>query len=566
MNDLKIAFIVFFCCFALNALPAQQQQTDALLQEIADNAELIAGGEYKEGLENLTQILEYAEKSDNHKVEVLATINIGILYYHLNDLEKALNYYFTALDLAVDYGLEETLNAIYNNIAIVYSDNNEFENAREYFLNALNISKERNDSLRIGINNLNLANLHSDYNRYADARKYIDEAEKIMMAFDQPGLLVPLYNVKGNIYFKEQKFKLAKISQQKALNYLKLHDDVLYETQINIALGRAFHELNQHDSAILHVEKGYALAKQIKNKEQIINSSKLLGELYQAKKMPGESTSYLWEALNWTDSLLSERNQKWVSESQMRYEFEKKEMEISFLESKNKLYLIIWLLSILFLIILGTFIFYFLRNRHIRIRQHHKLLLQEKELHQLELQKTEAENKCLMEEMKANEEKSMLEQEQFKRELELKDRELALNAMHVVNKNSILSDIHDRLSSLECKENRDSEMKIQAIESLIRQNIHFDNDWQTFKLHFEKVHGNFFQGLKEAHQSLSQGDLRLCAYMVINLNPKEIAQILNISPDSVRKRKQRLKEKLSVEKDTDLLGYLETYKQEPVHP
>ena len=140
-----------------------------------------------------------------------------------------------------------------------------------------------------------------------------------------------------------------------------------------------------------------------------------------------------------------------------------------------------------------------------------------------------------------------------------------MNAMHVVNKNSILSDIHDMLTSLECRENRDSEMKIQAIERLIRQNIHFDNDWQTFKLHFEKVHGNFFQGLKETHQSLSQGDMRLCAYMVINLNPKEIAQILNISPDSVRKRKQRLKEKLNVEKDTDLVGYLETYKQESFH-
>ena len=95
---------------------------------------------------------------------------------------------------------------------------------------------------------------------------------------------------------------------------------------------------------------------------------------------------------------------------------------------------------------------------------------------------------------------------------------------------------------------------------LIDSNLKLDSDWETFKLHFDNVHSNFFNAIKSDFPDLTQSDLRLCAYLLINLDSKEIAQILNISPDSIRKRKQRLREKLNAEKDIELMEIINKYR------
>lgn len=556
----RTIFIIFLFFCSFNFALTQQKTTAEIMQEIAENAKLIDAGEYEKGLTNLKHILKYSREKKNHEGELVANINLGLLYYRLSDFDMALNYYFKALDLAKDYKLTAHFSSIYNNIGIVYSTNNNFEKAKGYFLNALDVNIELKDTIRIGINNLNLANLLLDYNKYQEAQEFVDEAEKIFLVVNQPNLLIALYNIKGNILFKEQRFILAKENQLKALSYLKKYNDVQYETNVNIELGRAYYKLNHYDSAAYFTSIGLELAREQGLKDLIISSSELLADIHLSKNMYLESIYSLREGLAWKDSILAEKSQKWVSEAQMRYEFGKKEQEVTFLERRNHLYLIIGILSFLFVIITGIFLIYYFRSRQIKAQQRNDLLIKEKEVNKLELEKSEAENRCLVEEMKANEEKNQLKQEQLQRELEHKNRELASNAMHVVNKNSILSNIKVLVHSIPYKEDRGVENKIKSISELIESNINFDNDWDTFKLHFEEVHGDFFHNVKEKHPDLNQGDLRLCAYILINLNAKEIAQILYISPDSIRKRKQRLREKLEIDKDIDLFDYLNTLK------
>jgi len=83
--------------------------------------------------------------------------------------------------------------------------------------------------------------------------------------------------------------------------------------------------------------------------------------------------------------------------------------------------------------------------------------------------------------------------------------------------------------------------------------------WASFKNHFEKNHVNFFINLKNDFPDLSQTDLRMCSYFLIDLNTHEIAQVCGISTDAVRKRKQRLKEKLNLSNETDIAILLEKY-------
>jgi DNA-binding CsgD family transcriptional regulator len=83
-----------------------------------------------------------------------------------------------------------------------------------------------------------------------------------------------------------------------------------------------------------------------------------------------------------------------------------------------------------------------------------------------------------------------------------------------------------------------------------------DKDWDGFRLHFEKVNNGFFEKIQSQYPSLSAKDLKLCALMKLNLETKEIASILDISPESVKVARHRLRKKFDLPTDQSLHAFL----------
>ncbi len=545
----------------LNSVLLFSNEPDSLFRVRLDSGiHSLEKGNFENGLNIFNQIIYEAKEQDNYKFLVLATLNKGAMYFRLTENEEALNYYFKSLDLAEQHKLDSLYNTIYNNIGIIYSSNNDTDKAREYFSKALEISKQLDETYRIGINLINLGNLEVDEENYIGALKYLEKAEKIFEEADNKKNLAAIYSIIGIIYQNQQRFLLAKNNHLRALRIEENYDDKMYLSMNNLHLANSYYSLNMTDSSLFYSLKSLKMSEEIHNKDNSIKASKLIANSYFAIGDLQEASNYYNLCLNWKDSLIAEKSQKWVSEMQMKYEFGKQQKEIEFLERRNKLSRIIWLLTFASIFITSLFLVYSYRNRIIKSKQRNALLKKDKEMNELELQKTEAENKCLLEEMKANEEISLMEQEKLKQEIEHKDRELTSNALHVVNKNAILQDIQDQVKTISCEDINDTQNIIRTILRTINTNVNLDDDWDTFKMHFEEVHGEFFNKIQEDYPTLSQNDLRLCAYMLINLNPKEIAQILNIAPDSVRKRKQRLKEKLDLEAEQEITNILLKYK------
>ena len=155
--------------------------------------------------------------------------------------------------------------------------------------------------------------------------------------------------------------------------------------------------------------------------------------------------------------------------------------------------------------------------------------------------------------------KNQLEQEQLKQKLDSKNRELATKALHLVNKNEILNSVTKQLDQINVKDDPKNASLVRHAKKIIASNINLDEQWEDFKTQFEEVHSGFFNRLSQDFPTLSQTDLRLSAYFLINLDTKEIAQISNISPESVRKRKQRLREKLKLNSDQNIREILSQY-------
>ncbi len=137
--------------------------------------------------------------------------------------------------------------------------------------------------------------------------------------------------------------------------------------------------------------------------------------------------------------------------------------------------------------------------------------------------------------------------------LQANQRKLASTTLYMVQKNEMLATLKQQIQELK-KELGGKKTSLSGIESTLQNSFFLDEDWNKFKLHFEQVHPHFFDDLAAKHPSLTKNEIRLYAYFHINLSPKEIASLLNIEPDSVRRAKSRLLKKMGLADAADTVA------------
>ncbi len=150
-----------------------------------------------------------------------------------------------------------------------------------------------------------------------------------------------------------------------------------------------------------------------------------------------------------------------------------------------------------------------------------------------------------------------LQNEKLEAEVHYKNKELATATMHLVQRGKLLSKIKDELLPIvktDSEENSSNEFK--KVFSLLNEAERSDGDWEHFSVHFDHVHSNFLNKLKEKVPTLSANDLKLCAYLKMNLSSKEIAQLMSITIRAVEVSRYRLRKKLHISSDTNLFYHL----------
>jgi len=150
-----------------------------------------------------------------------------------------------------------------------------------------------------------------------------------------------------------------------------------------------------------------------------------------------------------------------------------------------------------------------------------------------------------------------LKNQQLEAQLSLKNKELANAALNIVYKNEMLNNLHDELKQLKDAEgNKLSSEELKKINKLIEDAHNDDRDWHIFEKSFNESHENFFKKLKHEFPDLVPNDLKLCAYLRLNMSSKEIASLLNISTRGVEIRRYRLRKKLGIPTDKNLSEFL----------
>ena len=197
------------------------------------------------------------------------------------------------------------------------------------------------------------------------------------------------------------------------------------------------------------------------------------------------------------------------------------------------------------------YIMRYLEKEKLRMKLKHNQVIQEKE-EELSREMLIAQQKII----ELKNEKLEYEISMKKSEEELKNKELASIALQITHKNETLGRIKIRLEEIIDRVNEENRKELNTVIKTIEKDLLFDDDWDRFKMHFEDVHSGFFKRLKAHNNLLTPKDLRMCAYLRMNLSTKEISQLYNISIRGVEMARYRLRQKLDIPTETNLFEFL----------
>ncbi len=164
------------------------------------------------------------------------------------------------------------------------------------------------------------------------------------------------------------------------------------------------------------------------------------------------------------------------------------------------------------------------------------------------------ENNRLLEikELEIEQQLMKLENEKLVLDVDMKNKELAATSMSLNSKNELLAFIKEDLK----KTTGESSLSVKSVIRTINKNITEEDSWKVFKEAFDSADKDFLKKIKQAHSLLTPNDLRLCAYLRLNLSSKEIAPLLNISLRSVEIKRYRLRKKMNLDHEQGLVEYI----------
>ena len=209
-----------------------------------------------------------------------------------------------------------------------------------------------------------------------------------------------------------------------------------------------------------------------------------------------------------------------------------------FFEIAPPWYLSNWSLATYFMALLGALFLVRWYNRRKLERRHNKL---KERLHR------EQEEKL-----------AQLEKEKLAKEIKLKQRELASTTMNVAKKNELILELKNLL--LMNKDKFQNQQRYRLFMKKLNNSIDDTEDWKRFEVNFKELHNDFFEILLGRYPGLTPKDLKLSAYLKMNLASKEIAPLMGITTRGVEIHRYRLRKKLNIDGSQNISKFLITLK------
>jgi tetratricopeptide (TPR) repeat protein/DNA-binding CsgD family transcriptional regulator len=502
----------------------------------------------QESIDYARQALFLAE-NENLNLEVVVSLNqLSNSYHRLGNFEESYNHVKNALQKATKYKLYHELAEAKNILSTIYNDIGDFDNSARLDFENLRYYEQTGDQEQIGrvLGNIGISFIRQK--NYERGLEYLRRSFEIALKSNDLNGMAYQYNNIAGVYFEFFN------DYQAALNYYKealtinsnLNDkrqDAIY--LMNIA--SCFSKLDLADSAMKYFSHSDTILKQLGDKALYANNlvyySKFLfsyGETDKSIELGKEaielsiSNDYKeWSMLaadmllkaylqigdtiqaykysiiyhDTKDILQKQQNEHEIFKLEFQYNFEKSERERKITAQRREGIMFF----IIFSLLAGLIIIALLFSRH---------RLKAKSL--------------------------ALEREAIGKELDFKNKELTINLMALMKKNEMLSEISDKLNDVE-KDAKRPETK-EAIRKISRDIRHGADDkmLKEFSQRFQEVHVGFYNALLSKFPELTQNELKLCAFLRINMSSKDISELTGQRIETIEQARYRLRRKLGI--------------------
>ena len=524
--------------------------------------------DYQEILHYAKQAEQLARHLGDEKNLSISLNSMGFAYWQMGNYETAMLYFRKAIDGNKDLKNKNVLADTYDYMGITYDQQGKDSLALAHLLMSLQIRENLGDKKKQAESFNNLCGFYWERQNFGEAMHYLQKK----LTTDEElgnteGMAMSYANFAANLYGIGN-FDKALVYYNKSLKiYLeagnKRHTATLYNN-----IGTLYTELGKYDEGIAYLSKALKLRKESNNRvgyagtlqgmseavfassnnypkairqcKEALEIAKDLGAAhvviatYQSMYNISKKSNHFEDALHYLelrntikDSITNETQRKQLTEMQVKYETQKKERKLQFMEQEKKiliqgnqlkefrLYLLI--AGIVLLLIASIFVVRKLRGSL----------------------KT------------AHDEKRQVEEELF-----FKNKELENFALRIVEKNEFLKELKSKLANLP-KQPKNS-VEIREISNAIKLNLYLDSDRRQLQMRIDQVHQTFISKLTKRFPKLTKSNKRLCSLLVLELSSKDIATILNITPASVKISRNRLRKALALDSHANIAQFLIT--------
>lgn len=474
-------------------------------------------GNYEEGLVHLMDALVQYQELDDTLGIANVLMNTGLIYSDQHSYEEALAYYEEAY--RTFRLLQKTDRQLHTAIHIgeLYQAEDQYDLAQQYFEEAQMLSGSIEHQYGMASSNLHLGQLSLSRGKLDRALEYCQQALPLQEAIGDGHGKSLTYHTLGSIQRAQGNFQEAKMYLLKAVDEAEKVSSKQNLRDIYLELKKVAQATDNYQQALTYFETYVALQDSLLNAEKLREIVQLENQLALEKK---------------EQEILVQEQSMTLMQQEARIQ--------SFFRN-----------GLLVGIVALAFIGYLINSRQrLKIKKNQEVLDKNREVFQSRQALAQAEL-----------ENSRLKQKELAHKLEYKNKELTSYTINFIQKNELMEELKASIQQMKGQSRPEVKQQLNTLSRIVDQNLHIDREWEDFKRHFEEVYQDFFTNLKSHCPELSSNELKLCALLKLNMSMKEMANILGISPDSVKTARYRLRKKMGLNREENLVDFMLNFEQ-----
>lgn len=496
----------------------------------------VVGNQLEEAKKYYSEASQFFHEAD----KLFDVTQISMILGNINLAQKryfdALKIYQECLATSTENDFKTLIPHLHNNLGELYLEIEDLDEAYSRLVLAKQLFEEQNDAYNAMMCLSNLAQINALKGKDEEAISGYLDVIRVLSGLQRWTDIASAYNSIAEVYLKQNEFAKAKEYLNLALNIIENNTSTfagpssIYSTRIYSNTAKLALSENDLVRAKLFAQRSLALSYTNLYKESILENAKILSRIFEVQHMPDSALAYYKTVIEFSEAIQKEDNIKKVTQLRMQYEFDalmqEKKLEELRQEAVHRMRETLYL-GILGLVLFSVIILILLYR----------------------FQKTKADKAELIKE------NLELERVQLNQDLNYKNKELATNMMYLLEKNEFITTIAKKLSEAKGAFNKNNQDLVQQIINELKQNSS-KKIWEEFEIRFKQVHAEFYVRLNERFPDLTPNEVKICAFLRLNMSTKEISAITHQSVKSLNMARFRLRKKMDIDRDENLISFL----------